>query len=194
MYLSVAALYYVWDGKTFCFGSTLSQRNLCKTCFMIWVLLFRRPCLCTTPSDGIIRKILGSNTQGLNKINMHDWKAYFWLPNLRFFFRKKEKKAFFPWAEELHFSERRHLKLLVTEEFGHRRGWLEQSVISRGSSWGICFLHYTVVQTRNSDRNVLAFRTITSLFVHSGFCSRCGLGALVELMMHCCSVGVRTSA
>lgn len=94
MYLSVAALYYVWDGKTFCFGSTLSQRNLCKTCFMIWVLLFQRPCLCTTPSDGIIRKILGSNTQGLNKINMHDWKAYFWLPNLRFFFRKKEKKRF----------------------------------------------------------------------------------------------------
>lgn len=78
----------------------------------------------------------------------------------------QNKNAFFPWTNELHFSERRHLKLLMTEEFGHRCGWLEQSVISRGSSWGICFLHYTVVQTRNSDRNVLAFR----LF-HKPICS-----------------------
>lgn len=49
----------------------------------------------------------------------------------KLFFFFKEKKC--PMADELYFSERRHLKLLRSEELSHKCGWLEQSVFSRGS-------------------------------------------------------------
>ena len=69
------------------------------------------------------------------------------------------EKTSFPQADELLFPEIRHLKPLMSEKLGCRCGWLEQSIFGRGSNCGIHFLHQTVEQTWNSDRNVLALRT-----------------------------------